>query len=240
MTPWRRWRRGAGVPGCRGAGVPGRRGAGVPGCRGAGVPVKKIHGLERVARVVSHGHVGVQPAYKGVGPVPPMRTALTRALLRIAALDGIESNEAFAGKAGAVMAEPNLIPRKAHPTGGATALGHPIGGGELILRSKPVHELHRVHGHCGVGTLWIGGTRVSPQSLRGFRGRHARAARNQSQVRFRDIVHVCAPAAHVQYHSRRCARVGRRATYLPSGSTARHESIWSAQKNPFLNAHLLP
>ena len=59
-------------------------------------------GLKPLARLVSYGHAGVDPKYMGIGPVPATRKALERAGLKVADLDVIEANEAFAAQACAV------------------------------------------------------------------------------------------------------------------------------------------
>ena len=59
--------------------------------------------LKPLARLVSYGHAGVDPKFMGIGPVPAVRQALKRAKLKLSDIDVIESNEAFAAQACAVM-----------------------------------------------------------------------------------------------------------------------------------------
>lgn len=113
--------------------------------------------LKPLARLVAYGHAGVEPAYMGIGPVPATQRALARAGLRIADLDVVESNEAFAAQACAVASELGLDPAKTNPNGGAIALGHPVGATGAILVTKLVHELHRSEGRYGLATMCIGG-----------------------------------------------------------------------------------
>jgi acetyl-CoA C-acetyltransferase len=113
--------------------------------------------LKPMARLIAYGHAGVDPAYMGIGPVPATQRALTRAGLRVADLDVVESNEAFAAQACAVASELGFDPAKTNPNGGAIALGHPVGATGAILVTKLVHELHRTQGRYGLATMCIGG-----------------------------------------------------------------------------------
>ena len=114
-------------------------------------------GLTPLARLVSYGHAGVEPAYMGMGPVPATQRALQRAGLRVADLDVVESNEAFAAQACAVAAQLEFDPAKTNPNGGAIALGHPVGATGAILVTKLIHELQRQKGRYGLVTMCIGG-----------------------------------------------------------------------------------
>ena len=93
----------------------------------------------------------------GIGPVPAMQNALSKAGLKADDLDVIESNEAFAAQACAVAAELRLDPLKVNPNGGAVAIGHPIGASGGIITTKLVHELKRTKGRYGAATMCIGG-----------------------------------------------------------------------------------
>jgi acetyl-CoA C-acetyltransferase len=115
------------------------------------------HAGKPLARIVSYGHAGVDPAYMGIGPVPATRIALERAGLAIKDLDLIESNEAFAAQACAVAKELGFDPAKVNPNGSGISLGHPIGATGAILLTKLVYELRRTGGRYGLVTMCIGG-----------------------------------------------------------------------------------
>ncbi|AKH37834.1 MULTISPECIES: acetyl-CoA C-acyltransferase family protein [Nitrosomonas] len=115
---------------------------------------KNLHPL---ARLVAHGYAGVDPSYMGVGPVPAVKQALKRAGLKLADMDVIESNEAFAVQACAVARELGFDSAKTNPNGGAVAFGHPIGATGCILSIKAIYELHRTGGRYALVTLCIGG-----------------------------------------------------------------------------------
>jgi acetyl-CoA C-acetyltransferase len=113
--------------------------------------------LEPLARLVSYGHAGVDPAFMGIGPVPATRSALARAGLKVDDIDVIESNEAFAAQACAVSRELRLDPAKVNPNGSGISLGHPVGATGAILVTKLVAELQRTGGRYGLATMCIGG-----------------------------------------------------------------------------------
>jgi acetyl-CoA C-acetyltransferase len=117
----------------------------------------KAHGLKPMARLVSYAHAGVEPTIMGIGPVPSTRKALERAGLKVADLDVIESNEAFAAQACAVVKELGLDPAKTNPNGSGVSLGHPIGATGAIITTKAIYELHRVGGRYALVTMCIGG-----------------------------------------------------------------------------------
>ncbi len=113
--------------------------------------------LKPLARLVAHGYAGVDPSYMGIGPVSAVKQALSRAGLKLADMDVIESNEAFAVQACAVARELGFDSAKTNPNGGAVAFGHPIGATGCILSIKAIYELHRTGGRYALVTLCIGG-----------------------------------------------------------------------------------
>jgi acetyl-CoA C-acetyltransferase len=117
----------------------------------------KALGLRPMARLVGYAHAGVEPAYMGIGPVPATRKLLERTGLRVSDLDVIESNEAFAAQACAVMKELGFDPAKVNPNGSGISLGHPVGATGAIITTKALAELHRVQGRYALVTMCIGG-----------------------------------------------------------------------------------
>lgn len=113
--------------------------------------------LNPLARLIAYGHAGVDPRYMGIGPIPAVQQALHRAGLKLADMDVIESNEAFAVQACAVARELGFDPDKTNPNGGAVAFGHPIGATGCILSIKAIYELHRTGGRYALVTMCIGG-----------------------------------------------------------------------------------
>ena len=117
----------------------------------------KALGLKPMARLVSYGHAGVEPEYMGIGPVPASRIALEKAGLKIADMDLIEANEAFAAQACAVAKELGMDNEKVNPNGSGISLGHPVGATGAILVTKALYELQRTGGRYALITLCIGG-----------------------------------------------------------------------------------
>ncbi len=117
----------------------------------------KSGNLKPIARLVSYAHAGVEPTIMGIGPVPATKLALARAGLKVGDLDVIESNEAFAAQACAVVKELALDPAKVNPNGSGISLGHPIGATGAIITTKALYELQRVNGRYALVTMCIGG-----------------------------------------------------------------------------------
>src|SRR5919112_5853241 len=113
-------------------------------------------GLEPLARVVSTGVAGVDPAYMGIGPVPATRKALERAGLTIDDIDLVELNEAFAAQVLASARQLEIDHDRLNVNGGAIALGHPLGSSGARLVTTLVHELRRRGARYGVATMCIG------------------------------------------------------------------------------------
>jgi acetyl-CoA C-acetyltransferase len=114
-------------------------------------------GLKPMARLVAYGHAGVDPKFMGIGPVPATRKALERAGLKVADLDVIEANEAFAAQACAVAKDLGFPPEKVNPNGSGISLGHPVGATGAIITIKALYELQRVGGRYALVTMCIGG-----------------------------------------------------------------------------------
>jgi 3-oxoadipyl-CoA thiolase len=111
---------------------------------------------EPLARVVSIGAAGVDPAYMGVGPVPAARKALARAGLEIGDIDLVELNEAFAAQVLASARELRIPHEKLNVNGGAIALGHPLGCSGARLLATLCFELRRRAVRYGMATMCVG------------------------------------------------------------------------------------
>lgn len=117
----------------------------------------KADGDEPLARIVSWGIVGLEPAIMAYGPVPSSRKALEKAGLTTADIDRWEINEAFAGQAVACIKDLELDVEKVNVNGGAVGLGHPLAATGTRLVLTLAHELKRCGGRYGVATACIGG-----------------------------------------------------------------------------------
>ena len=114
-------------------------------------------GLTPLARIASWATAGVAPAIMGSGPIPASRKALEKAGWKVADLDLIEANEAFAAQACAVNKDLGWDPDKVNVNGGAIAIGHPIGASGARILVTLLHEMGRRDAKKGLATLCIGG-----------------------------------------------------------------------------------
>ena len=114
-------------------------------------------GKTPLARIVSWGQAGVDPAIMGTGPIPASRSALKKAGWKHEDLDLIEANEAFAAQACAVNKDLGWDTSKVNVNGGAIAIGHPIGASGTRVLVTLLHEMQKRNAKKGLATLCIGG-----------------------------------------------------------------------------------
>ena len=114
-------------------------------------------GLDVIAKIASWATRGVDPSVMGTGPIPASKAALEKAGWAVGDLDLVESNEAFAAQACAVLKETGFDPAKTNVNGGAIALGHPIGASGTRVLVTLLHEMVRADASKGLATLCIGG-----------------------------------------------------------------------------------
>lgn len=115
------------------------------------------HGLKPMAHLVAYGLAAVEPGMFGIAPVPAVRQALARAGWKLADVERIEINEAFAAVALACVRELELPEDIVNVEGGAIAHGHPIGATGAILTTRLLHSMRRDGLKRGIVTLCIGG-----------------------------------------------------------------------------------
>jgi acetyl-CoA C-acetyltransferase len=115
------------------------------------------HGLEPLARLVSHGIAAVEPGMFGIGPVPAVRQALTRARWKVSDVERVEINEAFAAIALACLRQLELAEDIVNVEGGSIAHGHAIGATGAVLTTRLLHSMRRDGLKRGLVTLCIGG-----------------------------------------------------------------------------------
>ncbi len=123
----------------------------------AGEDYVKTHDAKPMGRIVSWAYAGVEPDIMGIGPVPASRAALEKANLKLADIDLVEVNEAFAAQYLAVEKELGLDRSKTNVNGGAIALGHPLAASGTRLVLTLLHELGRRNARYGLATACIGG-----------------------------------------------------------------------------------
>jgi acetyl-CoA C-acetyltransferase len=114
-------------------------------------------GLEPLATIASYSSAGVDPAIMGTGPIPASKKCLEKAGWSVADLDLIESNEAFAAQSMSVNCDMGWDTDKVNISGGAIALGHPIGASGARVLVTLLHGMKRTGAKRGLATLCIGG-----------------------------------------------------------------------------------
>lgn len=125
----------------------------------------KKYNLTPLAEIVSTGQGGVEPSIMGMGPVPAIAKALTKANLKLEDMQVLELNEAFAAQSLGVIrqlsedhkVDQNWIKEHTNLNGGAIALGHPIGASGNRITVSLIHEMIRSDRKLGLASLCIGG-----------------------------------------------------------------------------------
>ena len=117
----------------------------------------KERNLKPLARFVAYATAGVAPELFGTGPVPAIHKALKLAGLKLADIDLIELNEAFAAQVLACLRELPMDDERLNVNGGAIALGHPLGCTGAKLTTSILYEMQRRQSRYGLVTLCVGG-----------------------------------------------------------------------------------
>ena len=114
-------------------------------------------GLEIMSVVKAYATVGVDPKYMGIGPVYAIRQLLTKVGLQLDEIDIFELNEAFAAQSLAVIKELGLDRKKINLSGGAIALGHPLGASGARITTTLLYLMKKRNLKYGISSLCIGG-----------------------------------------------------------------------------------
>ena len=117
----------------------------------------RAHGLDVLARIRGVAVSGCAPEIMGIGPVVAAQKALQRAGLKLADMDIVELNEAFAAQVLAVAQELGLDLERTNIDGGAIALGHPLGASGARITGKAAALLKREGKQFALATQCIGG-----------------------------------------------------------------------------------
>ena len=116
-------------------------------------------GLQPLAKIKSMATAGCDPSIMGYGPVPAVTKALNRAGMKMADIDLIELNEAFAAQSLPVLKDLGLLDQmdqKVNLNGGAIALGHPLGCSGARITTTLLHLMKAKNARTGVATMCIG------------------------------------------------------------------------------------
>ena len=114
-------------------------------------------GVKPMATWVGGALGGVDPSIMGVGPVAAVNKLMKKLDMKVADMDLIETNEAFAAQSLAVGHDLEFDPAKLNVNGGAIALGHPVGASGCRILVTLLHEMQRRDAKTGLATLCIGG-----------------------------------------------------------------------------------
>ncbi len=117
----------------------------------------KQHGKKAIGRLVGWAVAGVEPKYMGIGPAPAIRKLLEKTGAKLADVDLVEVNEAFAAQYMAVEKELGLNRDRTNVHGGAIAIGHPLAASGTRITLHLLHALRRQKGRWGIGSACIGG-----------------------------------------------------------------------------------
>src|SRR5262249_2678088 len=115
------------------------------------------HRKAPLARLVAGAAVGVPPEVMGIGPVPAIKAVLARAGLGLADVDRFEVNEAFRAHVMACARELGLDESTLNVSGGAIAIGHPLGATGVRLALTLARELKHARLRYGIASACIGG-----------------------------------------------------------------------------------
>jgi acetyl-CoA C-acetyltransferase len=117
----------------------------------------KTHGLKPRARIHHLSVRGADPVWMLTAPIPATAHALKKSGMQLDDIDLVEINEAFASVVIAWQKETNADLAKVHVTGGAIALGHPLGATGARLMTTLLYVLERTGGRYGLQTMCEGG-----------------------------------------------------------------------------------
>jgi acetyl-CoA acetyltransferase family protein len=113
-------------------------------------------GVEPLARYVAGASAGVHPDVMGVGPIPAVGRVLARSGWKLEDVQTAELNEAFAAQALAVIDGIGIDPELVNPSGGAIAIGHPLGGSGARIVTTLIHRMRREGLRRGLASMCVG------------------------------------------------------------------------------------
>ncbi|WP_328911986.1 MULTISPECIES: thiolase family protein [unclassified Streptomyces] len=113
-------------------------------------------GLESLGRYAAGASAGVHPDVMGIGPVPATERALRRLGRTVDSVEDAEFNEAFAAQALAAVTLLGIDPDLVNPTGGAIALGHPLGCSGARILTTLLHRMRRDGTRRGLAAMCVG------------------------------------------------------------------------------------
>jgi acetyl-CoA C-acetyltransferase len=120
---------------------------------------EKAHqlGIKPLVKILSYASTGIDPSIMGMGPVESCRKALQKANLTIGDIGLVEINEAFAVQTIATIQALDINIERVNVSGGAIAIGHPIGASGARVLVTLIYEMIRRNERYGMAALCIGG-----------------------------------------------------------------------------------
>ncbi|MBV0931608.1 thiolase family protein [Lentilactobacillus sp. IMAU92037] len=126
---------------------------------------KKL-GLQPIAEILGYSEAGIDPEIMGYAPYLAINSLLAKLKMTIADIDLVELNEAFAAQCIAVTRDLHLSLEKVNISGGAIALGHPLGDSGARIITTLIHNLRRTNQEIGIASLCMGGGMGSAIGIR--------------------------------------------------------------------------
>lgn len=112
--------------------------------------------LKPRAKIVAHAAVGSDPLLMLTGIEPAIKKLLKMASLKISDIDLFEINEAFAPVVIHAAKQLDINPDLINISGGAIALGHPLGATGAIILGNLIDDLERTNKKYGIAAMCIG------------------------------------------------------------------------------------
>ncbi|QQG49224.1 MAG: acetyl-CoA C-acetyltransferase [archaeon] len=114
-------------------------------------------GAKPLARIRAYGTGGLEPARVMEAPIPTTKALLKKEKMSIGDIDLVEHNEAYSTASIAVRRALGVEEEKFNISGGAVALGHPIGCSGARVLTTLLYGLKKTGGKTGLATLCLGG-----------------------------------------------------------------------------------
>ena len=114
-------------------------------------------GIKPLARIVDYVTGGTRPEWVMESPIETTRKLLKRNNMSIDDIDLFEHNEAYATASVAVRKALSVDEIRFNITGGAVAMGHPLGASGAKITTTLLHNMKRLKKDRGISTLCLGG-----------------------------------------------------------------------------------
>lgn len=113
--------------------------------------------VKPLAVIDGYAEAGCDPNYMGYAPYSATKTLFEKMNISIEDIDLVELNEAFAAQVLAVARDIHMDSEKLNISGGAIAMGHPLGDSGARIVGSLIYNLQRTHQKNGLATICIGG-----------------------------------------------------------------------------------